>query len=285
MQVQTYLPHPALADFVRVYISYQFNVEQPIERLLCAKKTGGLIFPFKQPCPAYYNYAGSSTYTKKIVDSPTLQGPSSVYGTGFWEGEQNLVVVVMKPVGTYHFARASSQQLSNVHYSLDDINLTGIFAEAQDRLWSVESGPAAVALLEPYLLRCFDRAINLFRENDITCVTRFIEGHHGLLPIASVAKKFRITPRGLEKQFLMQVGHTPKMFSRLCRFRAGLQTILKQPDISWFDLVETYNYTDQAHFIRDFHDFAGQTPRQFFQAHPMLQRIAEEKRDVFAFLQ
>ena len=66
-----------------------------------------------------------------------------------------------------------------------------------------------------------------------------------------------------------RAGVSPKYLSRILRFRKAAQRIsamrgLAQP--SWADFAVACGYYDQAHFIREFQQFAGCTPGRFLQS-------------------
>jgi AraC-like DNA-binding protein len=67
-----------------------------------------------------------------------------------------------------------------------------------------------------------------------------------------------ISIRQWERRFLDAVGLPPKLFSRIQRFQRVLQELGQQEN--WADVAIRCGYYDQAHLIRDFRDFSGETP-------------------------
>lgn len=61
--------------------------------------------------------------------------------------------------------------------------------------------------------------------------------------------------RQFERLFKERVGLTPRVFSRLLRFRRAISS-----KGSWADIAAECGYADQSHLIRDFREFAGTTP-------------------------
>jgi AraC-like DNA-binding protein len=76
-----------------------------------------------------------------------------------------------------------------------------------------------------------------------------IRGSRGNARIRDVASAVGTTDRTLQRLFDEHVGMTPKMFSRLTRFRAYIES----PELD-------AGYFDDSHRIRDFHQFSGTTP-------------------------
>jgi AraC-like DNA-binding protein len=67
----------------------------------------------------------------------------------------------------------------------------------------------------------------------------------------------------LQRRFNEQVGMSPKGYARLIRFDQALVARRSAPERSWTDILHELGYFDQAHFIREFHMFAGISPTRF----------------------
>ena len=67
--------------------------------------------------------------------------------------------------------------------------------------------------------------------------------------------------------FLRSVGLTPKLFCRVLRFRRALERV-SADHMSWVDLAGAAGYSDQAHFNREFREFAGVTPGEYRRTSP-----------------
>lgn len=75
--------------------------------------------------------------------------------------------------------------------------------------------------------------------------------------IDSLARDAGTSHRHLERAFQRHVGVSPKMLSRIVRFQHALRVA---PDAAWADVAVRCGYADQSHLIRDFRQFAGETP-------------------------
>jgi AraC-like DNA-binding protein len=67
----------------------------------------------------------------------------------------------------------------------------------------------------------------------------------------------------LISEFRQHIGLSPKPLARILRFNRAVQVIEKSRRVAWAALAHDCGYYDQAHFIRDFHAFAGSTPGEF----------------------
>jgi AraC-like DNA-binding protein len=78
--------------------------------------------------------------------------------------------------------------------------------------------------------------------------------------VARLADQAGISQRQLARKFNKQLGLAPKEFSRLKRFVASLDFIRHHPGNNLTTVALENGYYDQAHFIRDFREFAGIRP-------------------------
>ena len=69
--------------------------------------------------------------------------------------------------------------------------------------------------------------------------------------------------RQLERNFKKQIGLTPKQLSKVIRLQATLQMLLNQTTRTLTDIAYESEYYDQSHFIKDFKEFTGLTPKEF----------------------
>jgi AraC-like DNA-binding protein len=79
-----------------------------------------------------------------------------------------------------------------------------------------------------------------------------------------LAQLAHLSRRQLERRFREAVGVSPKRFAEISRFARVFQHLKEQPNANWHDLAQSCGYFDQAHFIREFRRFAGETPAAFF---------------------
>ena len=80
----------------------------------------------------------------------------------------------------------------------------------------------------------------------------------GQVELGRFAAEAGISIRQWERRFLDAVGLPPKLFSRIQRFQHVLRESRDQEN--WADTALRCGYYDQAHLIRDFGDFSGETP-------------------------
>jgi len=84
-----------------------------------------------------------------------------------------------------------------------------------------------------------------------------------VIPLRELASRLGFSHKQMLARFDCRVGLTPKVTSRILRFRKSLAAahVATAPD--WSDVAATYGYYDQAHLIHEFQEFAGMTPLQY----------------------
>lgn len=86
---------------------------------------------------------------------------------------------------------------------------------------------------------------------------------NGMVNIAMMARDIAVSTRQFERRFKEMAGLSPKLYSRVVRFQAATQHKLNGAR-SLTDIAYACGYYDQSHFINDFREFSGYTPKEYF---------------------
>lgn len=87
---------------------------------------------------------------------------------------------------------------------------------------------------------------------------------NGQLNIHELAGQLKINRRQLERKFSSTIGLSPKQLSKTIRLQNTLRMMSQQQFTSLTSLAYENGYYDQAHFIKDFKEFTGLSPKQFY---------------------
>ncbi len=85
----------------------------------------------------------------------------------------------------------------------------------------------------------------------------------GGVKVSTLARDHDLSTRQFERKFKEFAGLSPKLYSRVVRFQAATQRKLG----GFRDLTEiayACGYYDQSHFINDFRQFSGYSPKEYF---------------------
>lgn len=148
----------------------------------------------------------------------------------------------------------SAEELAERHTELDA--LWGSAAEAlQDALLHCRSPEAAIDCLEQALLQRVSCSVAMRPP-----IARALHAMTvGGVPVSHLVQQSGISHRAFIEQFRHAVGLSPKMYARIARFQAA-RAELANPQAALVAVASAAGYADQAHFTRDFKEFAGVSP-------------------------
>lgn len=104
----------------------------------------------------------------------------------------------------------------------------------------------------------------------------------GQISVDELAGDLGISGRQLERRFLHEVGLGPKLLCRILRFQQVFRAV-ERADLNWASIAAECGYHDQAHLIRDFRQFAGQTPTVLFDPLPRFTEVFTRKQRMSDF--
>ncbi len=85
----------------------------------------------------------------------------------------------------------------------------------------------------------------------------------GSTSISTILKKDVSKRRQLERNFAKQVGISPKQLGKVIRLQSALRMMLNTERESLTNIAYENKYFDQSHFIKDFKEFIGTSPKEF----------------------
>ncbi len=86
----------------------------------------------------------------------------------------------------------------------------------------------------------------------------------GQVSVDELSNQLGISKRQLERKFSSAIGLSPKQLSKMIRLQATLKRLEQKRFTSLTALAYDGGYFDQSHFIKDFKEFTGMSPRQFY---------------------
>jgi len=184
-----------------------------------------------------------------------MTGPVFISPTG----TVRLLGLRFHPGGTVPFFSVPIQELTDQIVELGSLASrfeSELMAVGSD-LKSMDERIAAIeTLLISYVLR-------IKTEPSAILLARKIVDCGGIVSVDQLANETGISARQLERRFLSEVGIGPKLLSRIVRFQQVFRAVEKC-DGAWAPVAVECGYYDQAHLIRDFNQFAQQTPAVLF---------------------
>jgi len=185
--------------------------------------------------------------TQPVLVSPT--GPVQLLGIRF------------APGGALPFFPIPPDELTNRIAPLADV-AGALDRELSGRIYDVRELPEKVGIIEALLIRRIkgkeEKGASL--RNAISEIVR----SGGQISVDQLAGDMGVSGRQLERRFLREVGLGPKLLCRILRFQQVFRAV-ERADKNWARIATDCGYYDEAHLIRDFRQFAGQTPSVLFE--------------------
>ena len=261
MRYQEYYPKPPLRRFIECFWTLESTstseLTQP-ERILpdgCVELILNFGDRFSQHQP-----------DKKITQPShflvgQMTGPILISPTGIVE----LIGIRFHPGGTSPFFRFSLAEITDQVVELGSI-AASLERELLAASTHLRTTPARVTAIEQLLLK---RALSSKHDSSIVGVAEKIVDAAGVVSVDVLAGEAGISTRQLERRFLREVGIGPKLLSRILRFQQVFRAV-EACEGEWAPVAIECGYYDQAHLIRDFNQFARQTPAVLFAEHSAL---------------
>lgn len=174
-------------------------------------------------------------------------------------GPVQLIGIRFHPGGTTPFFRLPMYQIT------DQIVELGAFERELES--SLLAGTEDVALMSDKV-SALERVLTQLllkhtRDMKVLQTAARIVESGGMIPIDTLALDAGISSRQLERKFLGEIGVGPKLLSRILRFQQVFRAV-DANETCWPVVALDCGYYDQAHLIRDFRQFAQQTPAVLF---------------------
>ncbi|TMI68981.1 MAG: helix-turn-helix transcriptional regulator [Bacteroidetes bacterium] len=176
-------------------------------------------------------------------------------------GISGIVAARFLPEGLIPFLNVPVSTLGN-----KSVDLVDIFGKKgkklEQEIMQAENNIQRVKLLESFLLLWLTDPKTI--DNITRACVETIFKSNGQLNVKKVAGKIKINRRSIERRFVSTIGLSPKQLSRLVRLQATLKMLEQKKFRNLTSLAYENGYYDQAHFIREFKEFTGVSPKSFY---------------------
>ncbi|OQP65680.1 helix-turn-helix transcriptional regulator [Niastella populi] len=174
------------------------------------------------------------------------------------QGASNLLVVFNEG-GAAAFFREPMHELGSISISLDHLIARSKVNAIEEELAAAGNNNQRIFIIERFLLSELKRKEpdHLVRE-----AIQQIKLLKGDIKIKELLTSLPISRDPFEKRFRKITGTTPKHFAAIVRLKNMIENY--SGAVSLTEAAYSAGYYDQAHFIKDFRSFTGQTPHDFF---------------------
>ena len=241
-------------DQLKPYIKYFVVSENELENEYKVFPSSGLVIGFQ--------YKGQLATIKENTES----GLTSAGITGIADSfkifknsvDIGTILVYFTEIGFTHFASHPANELFNLSLSLDNVFDRKRVMEVEEKLIVASTDKQRIRVLEQFLV---SQLKDIETDRLIVEAVKLIYQSNGTIRIKELNEKLFISQSPFEKRFRKVVGTTAKKFASIVRFNSVLDNLNNTKSLT--EICYENKFFDQAHFIKDFKQFTGDTPENF----------------------
>jgi AraC-like DNA-binding protein len=239
---------------LKPYIKYYVVSENELESEYKIFPSSGLVIGFQ--------YKGQLATIKENNESKLTSAGITGIADGYKifknAADIGTILVYFTEIGFTHFASPPANELFNLSLPLDDIFDKNEVTEVEEKLEMATTDQQRIKMVERFLLA---QLKDIETDKLIVEAVKLIYQTNGTIRIKELNEKLFISQSPLEKRFRKVVGTTAKKFASIVRFNAVLNDLQNTKSLT--EICYENNFFDQAHFIKDFKQFTGDTPENF----------------------
>jgi AraC-like DNA-binding protein len=252
MDYSRFVPNSLLHDIVECYWIVE-GADRSVQKIIPDGCTE-LIFHFgdrykissEESPEAFQSFSiAAGQINKPIFLRPT--GYSGVLGIKF------------KPLGMWRLLGCDMQLLRNQTFDLGDVLEISV-DHIVEQIQNSKNNEQRISTVENFLI---GRLTKLKTGDEITPLINEIKTKKGQVSVRDLSGRHKISNRKIERLFLQQVGVSAKLYSRLMRF-SNVYNLVQQPSFTKAEATYLSGYFDQAHFNKEFREFTGENPEDYF---------------------
>lgn len=243
----TYFPRERLADYIEHYWLISWDMPK-------GERHQQEVIP--HPC----------THLTFLKNDSHIQGVCKQKYTHTLQGSGNIVGVKFKPAGFYMYAQQAGIEVKDICDKVVDIN--SIFnidiTQEEHYILSLDAPLKKIEHVEQLLFSHIPT-----HDENIAKVNRIvveIASNKALMKVSDICAHFSIEQRHLQRLFIKYIGISAKWVINRYRLHDALTSVEKNENIDWAELAIELGYYDQAHFIKDFKQLIGKTPKDYHAA-------------------
>lgn len=257
MNYQTFEPSRDLTLFVKCYWMLESPKEKiPEKQIIVPDGCIEMIFHYGDLYKQYTENGNSIIQPRSFVIGQ-LTRPLEIKPTG----ETGIFSVRFHPNGFLPFSIIPLKEMENTAVPLEKL-FGNDGQEIENLILNTHSTLERIKHIETFLLTRLIDADTVDRIVKSTVET--ILTANGQFSVTELSEQTNINRRQLVRKFSSTIGLSPKQLSKTIRLQAALKMLLNKQFTSLTSLAYENEYYDQAHFIKDFKELTGYTPKEFY---------------------
>ncbi len=264
-------PSPVLKPFVRCFSFREFDtMGQPLTKPLHAQHEFNMTFHLNAPPFSLEEPGGKKNdLVNTSVDKYVIGLQSHLTGILCFSGHVRFFNIQFMPTGFHRIFNTPLTFFTNKFFDASDVFNCDI-SRLMNQLQEAANFNHMTELAEKFLLSYLAKSKTNDPYNAMQTITKLIcrDAGNRTVNIERLAYDANMSLKTFERKFLQQVGLSPKLFARMVRFNKVIAAKMLYPMKDWSSITYDFGYFDQMHLIKDFKEFANNTPSNFFKITP-----------------
>lgn len=193
------------------------------------------------------------------ISALTVSGIRNNYRKFFYKANTGTILISFTEAGALSLFGKTVFDLFGITEPLENLFKSSLVFELQEQITFAKSNQDRIKLIEKFIISA--RKVSKPDKLVLNAITE-IQSSKGINRIKDLSKQLNISQDAFEKRFRNIVGSTPKQYSTIVRMKSIVKSQKENKSLS--ELTYHFEFYDQSHFIKQFKDFAGQTPKDFF---------------------
>ncbi len=257
MNYQTFQPHPDLAALVKFYWTLEVpydpaNQKQKIIPDGCIEMTFNFAEGIKR-------YISDTEYIVHPCAMVMGQRTKSYYIEPL--GNVDSFAICFYPYGFANFVNTPLKELSDVETPVSTLFGEASAQQLEKEIVEATNTQQRIKIIEAFLLK------KLSEQSTVDAIVQstidVLVSTKGSTSISTILQEDLSKRRQLERKFVKQIGISPKQLGKVIRLHSALHMMLNDEEESLTNIAYENEYFDQAHFIKDFREFIGVSPKEF----------------------
>jgi AraC-like DNA-binding protein len=257
MNYQTFQPNSDLASLISYYWTLEIPAESDAQRQrIIPDGTIEMAFILGDDIKRYTSEDEFIIQPRAMVLGQTIE-PFYIEPTGY----VNTFAIRFYPYGFANFVTMPLKDLVNKETPIELLFGEKTANELEQNIIEATNSSERIEIIENFLLNKLNEKTTI--NNIVKMTIDALLTTKGSASISTILKEDLSKRRQLERNFIKQIGVSPKQLGKVIRLQTALKLLLNKKKENLTDIAYESEYFDQAHFIKDFKEFTGINPKEF----------------------
>jgi len=257
MNYQTFQPNSDLESLVSCYWTLEVPAESDAQRQrIIPDGTIEMAFILGDDIKRYTSEDEFIIQPRAMVLGQTIE-PFYIEPKGY----VNTFAIRFYPYGFANFVTMPIKNLANKETPIELLFGEKIANELEQKIIEATNSVERIEIIENFLSNELNQKTTI--DNIVKTTIDTLLATNGSASISTILKEDLSKRRQLERNFIKQIGVSPKQLGKVIRLQTALKMLLNKKSENLTDIAYKNEYFDQAHFIKDFKEFTGINPKEF----------------------